>query len=121
MSDISIMTSKCLHTSHWLHIRCLYHQGSALVPILHEQVRLPPKRRKSSSETSKRTYYTLQYGKSDPSIMTSKYLYTSHWLYIRCLYHSGNALVPILQEQVSFPPKRPKSSSETPKGRHVRL
>ena len=39
------------------------------------------------------------------SIMSSKCLYTLHWLYIRGVYHSGSALVLILQEQVSFPPQ----------------
>ena len=36
------MTSKCVYTFHWIYIRCLYHLGSALVPIPHERVRLPP-------------------------------------------------------------------------------
>ena len=42
MSATSIMTPKCLHTSNVIYERCLYHSGSALVPIFHGQVRLPP-------------------------------------------------------------------------------
>ena len=42
MSATSIMTSKCFYTLHQLYIRCLYHSGSSLVTIPHEQVRLPP-------------------------------------------------------------------------------
>ena len=37
-------------------------------------------------------------GTSNTSIMTSKCFYTLHWLYTRYFYHSGNAVVPILNE-----------------------
>ena len=42
MSATSIMTSKSLHTLYGLYKTSVYHSGSALVLILHEQIRLPP-------------------------------------------------------------------------------
>ena len=47
MSNTPIMSPKCLHTSHEIYIRCLYHSGMSLVLILHERVHLPPQRAKN--------------------------------------------------------------------------
>ena len=47
MSATSIISSKCLYILHWLYVRCFYHSGRALVPIPHEQVRLPPEKAKN--------------------------------------------------------------------------
>ena len=47
MSDTSIMSSECLHISHGIYKRGVYHLGSALVLILHERVRLPPQKAKN--------------------------------------------------------------------------
>ena len=40
-STSMIYSSKCLHTSRGIYKKCFYHSGSALVLILHEQVRWP--------------------------------------------------------------------------------
>ena len=47
MSTTSIMSSKCLHTSHGIYIRRLYHSGMSLVLILHERVHLPTQKAKN--------------------------------------------------------------------------
>ena len=54
---------------------------------------------------------------SDTSIMTSKCLYIFHWLYIRCLYHSGSAMVRIPHERVRLPPENAENPALKPRNR----
>ena len=109
MSDTSIVTSKYLHTSHRLYIISLYHSGSALVLILHEQVHLLAPNNKNLV-VKPLNGGTLGWKRmSDTSIMTSKCLHTFHGSYIRCLYYSGSSLAPILHERVCLPPQNPKN------------
>ena len=54
---------------------------------------------------------------SATSIMTSKFLHTLHELYVRCLYYSGNTLVPIPHERVRLPPQNAENQPLKPQNR----
>ena len=103
MSATSIMYSfKWLHTSHGiLYKRCLYHSRSSLVLILHERIRVPPDTAQNLA-AKLLNKGTFGYEKWATLKLWLPRVCTDHEIYEICLYHSGSALILILQEKVHW-------------------
>ena len=122
MRATSIMTFKCLSILHWLHIRCLYRSGRAVVLIPHERVRLSPQNVEKQSRKPQNGG-TLGYKKDELHFNYDFQVFAYIELVIYKMFVSFRKCLGTDTTRTSpfTTPKQQKSSSDTPKQRHVRL